>query len=575
MPRNRAELEGDAINRGGPRLPHGRLAWMATTAVLIATNLISVSGQNNQDGESYASIEDADAVGRLLRAIELNLDAVPGELIVKFHPGITLRGQASVLSRLSPGLDMLQSEQIGDAQLVRFASRDDPANLAAAVAAQPEVEWAQPNYIRQLHTVPNDRQFQNQWNFEQISVPDAWDISDGGSASVTVAVIDTGITTTNGAFFLQNGAQVLQFPYRRNPDIAPARVQGSRDFTDLIIRGPNGTRRVVDMDGHGSHVAGTILQETNNGLGAAGVAYRAQLMSLKVCIGPWEVEILRFLVGAGNTEGFVSGCTDGDVAAAVRYAANNGAQVINLSLGFPAPTPVIRNAIAWAVSRGAFVAISAGNDAQDGNRVNYPAAYGQAFEGAMTVGATNRAGTRAAYSNTGSGVEIAAPGGFMAQSDLNGILQFTLCSPIPFPPRLDRYCPEYFEGTSMAAPHVAGVAALLYAQGITNPAAVEAAIKQFARDIGPPGVDRRFGWGLLDARRGGVGERPDDEEGNEVRNRDDRRGSDLRCRQRIRTVRASGSRIRDLGFDLAVSRRHLRSHRRYESDARDRGRRCR
>ena len=422
MPRNRDELEGDAINRGGSGFLHGRLAWMAISAVLIATSLISVSGQNNQDAESYASIEDSDAVDRLLRAIELNLDAVPGEVIVKFHAGITLRGQTSVFSRLAPGLGAQRSEQIGDAQLVRFASRDDPANLAAAVAAQPEVEWAQPNYIRQLHTVPNDRQFQNQWNFEQISVPDAWDISDGGSASVTVAVIDTGITTTNGAFSLQNGAQVLQFPYRRNPDIAPARVQRSRDFTDLVIRGANGTRRVVDMHGHGSHVAGTILQETNNGLGAAGVAYRAQLMSLKACIGPWEVAMLRFLAGAGNTDVFVPECKDSWVAAAIRYAANNGAQVINLSLGGPPPAPLMRDAIAWAVSRGAFVAISAGNDTQEWNGVNYPAAYGQAFEGAMTVGATNRAGKRAAYSNMASGVEIAAPGGFMAQAEMNGIL---------------------------------------------------------------------------------------------------------------------------------------------------------
>ena len=413
MPRNRAELEGDAINRRGPRLPHGRLVWMVITAVLSATSLISVSGQNNQDGESYASIEDADAVGRLLRAIELNLDAVPGELIVKFHPGITLRGQTSVFSRLAPGLGAQRSEQIGDAQLVRFASRDDPANLAAAVAAQPEVEWAQPNYIRQLHTVPNDRQFRNQWNLEQISMPEAWDINDGVSASVTVAVVDTGITTTNGTLTIRNGAQVR---YGRNPDIARARVQASKDFTSLPIRGPNGARRVIDMDGHGSHVAGTILQETNNGLGAAGVAYRSQLMSLKACLGPWEVEMLL-----GSADPFTSACLDSWVAHAIQYAADNGAQVINLSLGFPAPTPVLRDAIAWAVGRGAFVAMSAGNDYLYGNRVNYPAAYGQAFEGAMTVGATNRAGTRAAYSNTNSDVEIAAPGGFKDQADLNGI----------------------------------------------------------------------------------------------------------------------------------------------------------
>jgi serine protease len=193
------------------------------------------------------------------------------------------------------------------------------------------------------------------------------------------------------------------------------------------------------------------------------------------------------------------------VAAAIRYAADSGAQVINISIGGPSPSPIYLDALRYAVQRGAFVTISAGNSAEQGNPTNYPAAYAAQIDGVMAVGAVGPSGKRAYYSNTGSYVEIAAPGGSVREGPSARVNQTGVCEQDYDPfrtlrPRFDRYCNIPNQGTSMAAPHVAGLAALLYSQGITNPAAIEAAIKRFAKDLGAPGRDNEYGFGLIDAR---------------------------------------------------------------------------
>jgi serine protease len=157
------------------------------------------------------------------------------------------------------------------------------------------------------------------------------------------------------------------------------------------------------------------------------------------------------------------------------------------------------------VSRGAFVAIAGGNDAEEGNPPSYPAVYAADFAGAMSVAAVAPSLRRARYSNTGSYIEIAAPGGSLYGPDSEQVWQMLPnAADLGFFPRLSpsfsRYDPGFLAGTSMASPHVAAVAALLYSQGITNPAAIEAAIKRFARDLGAPGRDDEFGYGLVDAR---------------------------------------------------------------------------
>lgn len=179
--------------------------------------------------------------------------------------------------------------------------------------------------------------------------------------------------------------------------------------------------------------------------------------------------------------------------------------MINLSLGGPNSTPVELDALRYAVQKGTFVAISAGNSYESGNPTSYPAAYAEQIDGVMAVGAVGTTSRRAYYSNTGSYVDIVAPGGDQRLSAGGSIYQAGLDGRDFNPstivvPRFDRHVVEPKQGTSMAAPHVAGLAALLYAQGITNPAAIEAAIKRFAVDLGPPGRDDEYGHGLIDAR---------------------------------------------------------------------------
>jgi serine protease len=265
---------------------------------------------------------------------------------------------------------------------------------------------------------------------------------------------------------------------------------------------------VIDFVGHGTHVAGTVLQETNNNLGLAGIAYQARLLPLKACYGYWELQIVMSALGR---PGFVDpneggGCPDAATSQAIRFAADTGAQIVNLSLGGPGLSPALEAAITYAVGRGTFVSISAGNSFEEGNTVEYPGVYGPSIDGAMTVAAVGRANRRAYYSNIGSQVEIAAPGGDVRDGGFPGMVyQTSLFLPDfnPFTvvrPRFDRYTDIPFQGTSMAAPHVAGLAALLYSQGISRPSAIEAALKRFAVDLGNRGRDDEYGYGLVDAR---------------------------------------------------------------------------
>jgi len=439
------------------------------------------------------------------QAASQKLDYLPGEVIVKFRAGVSVVQQTRALSSLRsrPLPDRLQ--WIAE-RTARLSVPEDPDSIGAAanLARQPEVEYAQPNWLRRLSAVPNDTQYASrQWNFSLLDMPRAWDINAGG-AGITVAVIDTGLTSVNATYSFKtwNGTAIVtaQMPFAISPDMDAARITGGRDF--VFWNGP-----VLDSDGHGTHVSGTVAQTTNNNLGYAGVAYNAKVMPLKACLSFWDIQVLRANAGiAGYPSLDSGGCPTSAIVAAIHYAADNGAKVINLSLGGTEPSSADREAITYATSRGVFVAIAAGNEFEEGNPAMFPASYALSVQGAMAVGAVGRSSQRAHYSTTGNFVEIAAPGGDSRDGGAAGaIYQAGIFVSDYNPatvifPRFDRYADTALQGTSMASPHVAGLAALLMSQGVTVPAAVEALISATAKDLGDKGRDNSFGAGLIQPR---------------------------------------------------------------------------
>lgn len=486
-----------------------RPAVLAAAVLLVALAVGTIAVAQQAGVPPPAFRWSAERMAAMVEAFRDDLDHVPGEALVKFRAGTGPASQAAALSVLRGEAPVGDQHWVGELLLVRAPDEPDAGLMAARLAAQPEVEYAHPNYLSrtQQATTPNDPFFgSHQWNLNAIKMPQAWSINAGGSPDVVVAVIDTGVTGVDASFTFQlwTGSRfdVLALPYAVNPDLDASRMLPGVDFAFFPAGAP-----VLDMVGHGTHVAGTIVQATNNNLGLAGIAYESRLLPLKACFGYWEIQIVQ---SATNVPGFVppsnrGGCPVSAVVEAIRHAADQGAHVINLSLGGNNEAPAYLDALRYAAGRGAFVSIAAGNGFETGNQRSYPASYAAEIDGVMSVAATGTTDERAYYSTTGSWVEIAAPGGNVRQGSAALIYQASLSSADTDPatvvvPRFDRYVVSPSQGTSMAAPHVAGLAALLHSQGITSPAAKEAAIKRFARDLGAAGRNDEYGYGLIDAR---------------------------------------------------------------------------
>ncbi|MEX2196272.1 MAG: S8 family serine peptidase [Thermoleophilaceae bacterium] len=415
---------------------------------------------------------------------------VPGEVIVKYERGATAAERADVQAGAGVGAS---SAVGGGARTLQVLDGEGVGETVAELRRDPRVASAVPNYLARASAfLPNDPgdgtagEWQAlQWNFSGpagVNAPDAWELARlygaPGGRGVVVAVIDSGLAyRTRGRF-------------RRAPDIRPRRVARGWDFVE-------GDRRPDDENGHGTHVAGTIAQQTNNGAGLTGLAYGAKIMPLRVLDA----------IGEGDAA---------DIARAIRFAVRRGADVINLSLEFDggqvrssSQIPDVVGALRYARRRGVVVVGASGNQA--GRTVAYPARARHV----ISVGATTEHGCGAVYSNTGSGLDLVAPGG----GD-----DYTLSGAQPDGPR-DAHCsggggrdifqqtfttglrrfgfPSGYEGTSMAAPHVSAAAALVIATKRLgedpSPVEVERRLEQTARDLGAEGADPRYGAGLLDA----------------------------------------------------------------------------
>ncbi len=431
-------------------------------------------------------------------------EAVPGRVIVKFRSGTPGDTRVSVSSLA--GVRRSTRPSWADFDILELDPSVDPRAAAAELSSRADVEYAQPAYRVHPAYRPNDPLFDRQWNLSAIGMEQAWDINRGATQEVIVAILDTGLAYQNAIYefnapaFEMNGVNYpalgrVQVPFAAANDLAgTSRFVTPRDF---IWNDESPT----DMDGHGTHVAGTVGQLTDNGVGLAGMAFNVRFMPVKVISNEWDDIFEAPNIG-----------TDDVVARGIRYAADNGAKVINMSIGRTGPAaPVVGDAMRYAVGKGVFIVVAAGNRYEDGNPVEAIAQAAAPIEGAIVVASVGPDLTRAYYSGVKDYVEIAAPGGNSRQGGAAGaVYQQTydptfsdtyLLPPNRFgPPRFDVFSYRAFQGTSMATPHVAGLAALLITQGITNPAAIEAALERFATDKGPTGRDDEYGAGVINPR---------------------------------------------------------------------------
>lgn len=417
--------------------------------------------------------------------IPSSLRRVEGQLMVKFRRGTSvdaINGLNAIV-----GARVLKFHPLSRTHRLGFPGGANLGQVLAAFRNSPIVEEAGYNYIVHAFGVPNDIYYQPyQWNLYNAASgiwwEEIWDAPENREGEgVVVAIIDTGVA------FESHG------PFIQAPDLNKTFVFPRNFLTD--------DAHANDDNGHGTHVAGTIAQDTDNSVATAGVAPKARIMPLKILA--WN--------GAGTAD---------DLNEAIYYAVVHGARIINLSLGFPSSgspdksgqvcTEItgLNAALQHAYDSGVVIVAAAGNDG--GNVVNCPAAYPTV----IAVGATRYDGQRASYSTGGSALDIVAPGGD-PNVDQNqdgygdGILQVTYC--------YDAYtmylyyqlfgfnlyttfCSNFYAGTSMATPHVSGAAALILSvKPEATPDDVRTYLQATARDYGPTGWDPSFGWGLLNA----------------------------------------------------------------------------
>jgi serine protease len=411
--------------------------WFALTtsaSLLMAASISALAGCSGGGTAGGSSPSAARA------AIESS-DDIPGQIVVDFRDDTGPGDVKSVLTD-ALGLSFLPSALEAETRIeIASAPLATVAQLLEKLNHDPRVEYAEP--LARVHALytPNDPLLKDQWHLNRVGAQSAWHLSTGRGA--TVAVVDTGIACEDYG------------PFTKASDLATTTCVPGYNFVAK-------NEHANDDQGHGTHVAGTIAQSTDNGVGGAGVAFHARLMPVKVLSGS----------GSGTTA---------DVADGIRWAADHGAQVINLSLGGSRPAQVLDKAVQHARSKGAVVIAAAGNS---GGSVGYPGAT----PGVIGVSATGQDDKIAQFSSRGPEVDIAAPG--------VDVVQQTICN------GGKGKCEKFpaFSGTSMATPHVAGAAALLVSQGVTDPDAIERTLRSTARVVdSSDGAKKLYGSGILDA----------------------------------------------------------------------------
>jgi len=452
------------------------MRWSASASapllLLAACGIHPVDGMRAPAGDTLADEPTAteDRTGTVAVAPDVGEATPPlqdapslyaGEWVVRLHddasvddPSLTealdALGAADLASLAGPGAYRFHSEAAADAI-------DDLAQVDA-------VAWVEP-VVRMMPLTTDDPYYAEQWHLPQLRVPEAWAYNQGAGA--VVAVVDTGVLRVDELGLPDADGIEDLLPAKEYVPVAPVRIDETT------------TMDLPDDDvGHGTHIASTIAQRTDNGRGGAGIAPDASILPI------------RALGQAGGTST--------DVADAIRYAADNGAHVINLSLGSPLYSEVIAEACEYAADQGVLLIAASGNDSA--SYVSYPAA----LDDVLAVGAVGPDQALADYSNTGAQLDVVAPGGVWYDYDRNGLFDGIAAETWQVWVGVEgvddgAYVGGYFlSGTSMATATVSGVAALLIAEGATAAEARDL-LTTTAVDLGSPGWDRDNGWGLVDA----------------------------------------------------------------------------
>ena len=390
-------------------------------------------------------------------------ETVPGEILVSFKPGVTGQSIATLhrqneghVKEVIPGIDV---------HVVSVPAGQEEAR-AAAYGRNPNVLFAEVNGTYQLITDgANDEYFGSQWAYNNtgqtggtinadINLTEAWHLSTGNSA-VKVAILDTGIDAKYDIYG--------NIPHLDLLDASGvSKVVGGAQFA---------SGNMNDGNGHGTHVAGTVAALTNNLIGVAGTAPGASLLNVKVLDDN----------GSGSWSGIANG---------IKWAADNGAHVISMSLGGSRGSSTVESAINYAWDKGVVLVAAAGNSGR--KSASYPAYY----TNVIAVGATDHNDNKASFSNWGTWVDITAPGVSILSTAPNHPTTQAWSSGVSY---------ASINGTSMATPHVAGVAALLWSEVIDNqvPDVTNRTIRNWIQSGANPisGTGRYWSNGRLDAEK--------------------------------------------------------------------------
>jgi len=332
------------------------------------------------------------------------------------------------------------AERLGLGRTIHIMTSKPADKVIAKLEAFDAVEWVEPVTEVNSAGMPNDPYYEHQWHMQDLKVDQAWKVTQG--QGTVVAVVDTGVSVREDGFH---------------------KLLKGYDFVD-------NDADASDENGHGTHVAGTIAQATNNGIGVAGVAPKASILPVRVLDAN----------GSGSNTWVANG---------IIWAVDNGADVINLSLGSPSNSDVVEDACAYAYENGVTVLAATGNDGYT-DYIGYPAA----LPTTIAVGSVDAQREVAFYSNQGKQIDLVAPGGDTG-ADTNGdgmqdgVLQET--------PLHGEWGYRFLQGTSMATPHAAGVAALVHANGVHDPDEIRQILASTADDLGSKGWDSVYGHGMV------------------------------------------------------------------------------